>query len=445
MKILIAGAGEVGTHLAKLLSREQQEVTVLDSDADKLAPLDSNYNLLTYCGLPTAFSDLKAAGAGHCDLFIAVTVSEASNITACSIAKSLGAKQTVARIDNYEYMKRDHKEFFASIGVNHLIYPEFLAAKEIATGLKHRWARHWFELHNGELIVVGVKLRSGARLCGMQLKELASEHRFFHVSAIKHGGDTIMPRGDDRLMDGDVVYFTTTAEHVDTIRDICGKSAGEVKRVLIVGGSRIAVRLLNLEGMDAYRFKIIESDRKRCEWVAERCPDTKIVHGDGRDTELLLEEDGGQYDAFVALTGSSEANILASLTAKEMGATKTIAEVEDLQFISVAENLNIGTIINKKLLASGKIFQIMLEADADSSKFMALADADVAEIEAKEGSKITSARVKDLRLSHDMTIAGLIRNHKGMLVEGNTLIEPGDHVVVFCLADAIHKVERLFN
>lgn len=445
MRILIAGAGEVGTHLAKLLSREEQEVTIMDSDADKLAVLDANYNLLTYRGLPTAFSELKAAGASKCDLFIAVTTSETSNLIACSIAKSLGARQTVARIDNYEYMKREYKEFFTKQGVNHLIYPEFLAAKEIATGLKHCWARHWFELHGGQLIVVGVKLREGARLCGMQLKELAQEHRFFHVSAIKHGHDTIIPRGDDILLDGDIVYFTTTAEHVDSIREICGKRSGEIKRVLIVGGSRIAVRLLNLEGMDDYKFKIIEADRKRCEWLAERCPDAKIVHGDGRDTELLLEEGGPQFEAFVALTGSSEANILSSLTAKEMGARKTIAEVENLQFVPAAENLNIGTIINKKLLASGKIFQILLEADAESSKFMALADADVAEIEAKPGSKITSAMVKDLRLSHDMTIAGLIRNEKGMLVDGNTTIEAGDHVVVFCLADAIHKIERLFN
>ena len=205
MRILIVGAGEVGTHLAKLLSREEQEVTILDSDNDKLAALDANYNLLTYRGLPTAFSDLQAAGAAECDLFIAVTTSETANLVACSIAKGLGAKQTVARIDNYEYMKREHREYFMRLGVNHLIYPEYLAAREIASGLKHSWARSWFEIHGGQLIVIGVKIRESSRLCGRQLKELASEHRFFHVSAIKHGHETIIPRGDDRLIDGDIV------------------------------------------------------------------------------------------------------------------------------------------------------------------------------------------------------------------------------------------------
>lgn len=445
MKILIAGAGEVGSHLAKLLSREEQEVTIIDSESERLAVLDSKYNLLTYHGTPTAFSDLAAAGAGKCDLFIAVMVAEASNLTACSIAKSLGAKQTVARIDNYEYMKREHREFFINQGINFLIYPEYLAALEIASGLRHCWARHWFEIHDGQLLVVGVKIREGAPLCGKQLKEIPAEHRFFHVSAIKHGQETIIPRGNDRLTDGDIVYFTTTMEHAERLRQACGKRAGDIRRVMIVGGSRIAVRLVQLPGMGDYKFKIIEADRKRCEWLAERCPDVSIVHGDGRDPELLAEEGGQNMDAFISLVDSSESNILAALSGKELGARKTIAEVEDLQYISTAENLNIGTIINKKLLASGKIFQILLEADAESSKFMALADADVAEIEARPGSKITQNKVKDMRLSHDMTLAGLIRDGQGKLIDGDTRIQPGDHVVVLCLADAIHKVERLFS
>ena len=268
--------------------------------------------------------------------------------------------------------------------------------------------------------------------------------RSFHISAIKRNHETIIPRGDDIIRANDILYFTTTRDHVDDLLDLCGKVQHEINRVLIMGGSRIAIRLAALAGNE-YSFKIIESNLEVCKALPEKCPNCEIVHGDARDFDVLREEGIEDFDAFIALAESSEANILACLTAKEFGVDKTIAEVENIQFISEAEGLNIGTIINKKLLASSKIFQILLDADINSSKCLALTDAEVAEIEAKPKSKITRAAVKDLNLSRDMTIAGLIRDGQGMLVNGNTVIQPGDHVVVFCLTGAIHKVEKLFN
>lgn len=444
MKIVIVGAGEVGSHLAKLLSREDQDIVLVDKDANRLANLDANYNLMTLCGSPTSFSTMREADVDHCDLFIAVTPYETTNVTACAMAKSIGAKKTVARIDNYEFMVDESQEFFTQIGVDYLIYPEFLAAQEIMTSLKRSWVRHWFELHDGEIILVGVKLRDNAPLIGKQLKELAFVQRSFHISAIKRNHETIIPRGDDIIRANDILYFTTTRDHVDDLLDLCGKVQHDINRVLIMGGSRIAIRLAALAGNE-YSFKIIESNLEVCKALPEKCTNCEIVHGDARDFDVLREEGIEDFDAFIALAESSEANILACLTAKEFGVDKTIAEVENIQFISEAEGLNIGTIINKKLLASSKIFQILLDADINSSKCLALTDAEVAEIEAKPKSKITRAAVKDLNLSRDMTIAGLIRDGQGMLVNGNTVIQPGDHVVVFCLTGAIHKVEKLFN
>ena len=444
MKIVIVGAGEVGSHLAKLLSREEQDIILVDKDSDKLAGIDANYNWMTLCGSPTSFSTLRDAGTSHCDLFIAVTPYETSNVTACAMAKSLGAKKTVARIDNYEFMVDESREFFTRIGVDYLIYPEYLAAEEIMTALKRSWVRHWFELHNGEIILVGVKLRNNAPLIGMQLKELAFSQPRFHVSAIKRNHETIIPRGDDRINDNDILYFTTTRDHVDDLLQMCGKVHQEIKNVLIMGGSRIAVRLAALaEGI--YDIKIIDNNMDVCRRLPEKCPECEIVYGDARDIDVLREEGIEDVDAFIALSESSEANILACLTAKEFGVGKSIAEVENIQFISEAEGLNIGTVINKKLLASSKIFQILLDADINSSKCLALADAEVAEMIVKPNSKITKAAVKDLNLTRDMTIAGLVRDGIGMLVKGDTRIQAGDHVVVFCLAGAIHKVERLFN
>lgn len=443
MRIVIAGAGEVGCHLAKLLSREKQEITVIDEQETRLAFLDANYNLLTITGSPISFDIQKKAGVAKCDLFIAVTPSETSNILACTMARSFGARKAVARIDNYEFMNGLHQDFFNTLGVNSLMYPEYLAAVEIIKALQRNWVRFWFEIHGGELMVVGVKIRDNAPLAGMKLRDLSMAEHFFHVSAIKRDKETIIPRGDDYIRPNDIVYFTTTADSIEDLREICGKTKYELKRIVIVGGSHIAEQVANLAG-DRFEVKIIESDLARCQRLAEICPDAEIINSDGRNVDTLLEEGIDYTDAFISLTDSSETNILTSLSAKEFGVKKTIAEVEDLQFVSLAESLNIGTIINKKLLLSGCILQAMIDADVESSKFMALADADVAEIEVRPGARATKAKVKDLGLSHDITIAGLLRDGKGMLVRGDSHIAAGDHVVVIFLNSAMSKVEKLF-
>ena len=446
MKIVIAGAGEVCSYLGKLLSREEQDIVMIDNDREKLDRLDANYNLMTCVGSPTSFRTLSNAGVDtSCDLFIAVTPYENTNITSCAIAKSLGARKTVARIDNYEFRNTAHRPFFASIGVDHLIYPEYLAAQEICTALKRPWVRHWFELNDGRLLLIGVKIRSNASLVGKSMRDITATQHNYHVAAIKRRHETIIPRGDDVIQADDILYFTTTEEFVDDIRDLCGKRDYKVCNVMVMGGSRIAVRLAHMAS-DRLKLTIIENDPDICRRLPEKCSgcDVRIIHGDARNNDVLREEGIGAMDAFVALTDASETNILTCLAAKEMGVNKTIAEVENIQFISEAEILNIGTIVNKKLLASSKIFQLLLDADETSSRFMALSDAEVAELEARPGSKITRAPVMDLRLSRDMTIAGLIRNGRGMLVGGRDRIEAGDHVLVFCLSGSIHKVEKLF-
>lgn len=443
MKIVIAGAGEVGTHLAKLLSNENQDITIIDSDEEKLLKLES-YNMLTYVGNPVSFKTLRNAGAENCDLFIAVTPFETDNVLACEIAKTLGAEKVVARIDNYDFLREENRSFFTDKGINDLIYPEYLAAEEMEIALKRAWVRNWFELCNGELIIVGVKIRENAKMVGMPLRDLFKMSNYAHISAIKRNHETIIPCGNDYIRANDIVYIATTNGDMQNIRTLCGKSDINVKNLMIMGGSRIAVQLAMRVG-DDYKITILDSDINRCEELAERLPNCNIIHGDGRNFEILEEEGIEDMDAFIALTENSEANILSCLAAKEYGVKKTIAEVENIQFISVAEALNIGTIINKKLLASSRIFQFLLDSDSTNAKCLALADAEVTELVAKKGSKITNAKIKDLNLSRDLTIAGMLRDGKGYLVQGDTQIQEGDHVVVFCLSGAIHKVEKLFN
>lgn len=444
MKIVIAGAGEVGTHLAKMLSNENQDIILLDSEQSKLDSIDSNYNLMTYNGSTSSFQTLHEVGVDECDLYIAVTPFETRNITSCSIAKRLGAKKTVARIDNSEFLRPENGNILKEIGADFLIYPENLAAAEIDLAMAHNWARYWGELHGGQLVLIGVKLHGDSKLIDTQLKDITYSRHDFHVAAIKRNNETIIPTGFDALRRDDIVYFITTPPFINEVRELCGKRKKVIKKAMIAGITRITSRFAQLY-RDKYNLRVIDPDRQTCENFATRFPECEVVYGDPRDIEVLRENNIYQYDAFLALTDSSESNILSCLTAKEFGVPKTIADVENLQFFSQAENLNIGTILNKKLLASSRIFKILLDADESNAKFLVLADAEVAEMQAKNHSKITRAPVKDLHLPFGMTLAALVRGDKCELISGMTKIEPGDYVVVFCLSGTFSKVEKWFG
>ena len=446
MKIIIGGAGAVGTHLAELLSSEKQDIILMDEDKDRLSSMDSNFDLMTVCASPTSIQALKNAGVDDADLFIAVMPEESRNMTACMIATNLGAKKTVARIDNYEYLLPKHKEFFAKLGVHSLIYPEMLAARDIVDAIRMSWIRQWWEFNGGALILIGSKMRESAEILNVPLFELGGRKIPFHIVAIKRGNETIIPRGDDVIKLNDIVYFTTTKKYIPYIRKISGKEHyPDVRNVMIMGGSRIAVRASQY-APDHMQIKIIETNIDRCHRLTDLVDDKiMIINGDGRDMDLLLEEGIKSTDAFVALTGNSETNILACLAAKRMGVTKTVAEVENIDYISMAESLDIGTVINKKMIAASHIYQMMLDADVSNVKCLTFANADVAEFKVKEDSRITQKAIKDMGLPKGITIGGMIRNGEGMLVTGNTIIQPGDHVVVFCLEKMIKKAEKFFN
>ena len=446
MKIIIAGAGNVGTHLAKLLSREKQDIILMDDDEEKLTALSSNFDLLTVTASPSSISGLKEVGVKEADLFIAVTPDESRNMTACMLATNLGAKKTVARIDNYEYLLPKNKEFFQKLGVDSLIYPEMLAAKEIVSSMRMSWVRQWWEFCGGALILIGTKMREKAEILNIPLYELGGPNIPYHVVAIKRGTETIIPRGDDVIKLHDIVYFTTTRKYIPYIRKIAGKEDyADVRNVMIMGGSRIAVRTAQYVP-DYMQVKIVDNDINRCNRLTELLDDkTMIINGDGRDMDLLIEEGLKNTEAFVALTGNSETNILACLAAKRMGVEKTVAEVENIDYIGMAESLDISTVINKKMIAASHIYQMMLDADVSNVKCLTFANADVAEFTVPAGAKITKHFIKDLGLPKGTTIGGMIRNGEGVLVTGDTLIQPGDHVVVFCLSMMIKKIEKFFN
>jgi trk system potassium uptake protein TrkA len=447
MKLIIAGAGAVGIHLSKLLSRDHQDCILIDEDEERLAGLDNDYDIMTMHASPTSIEALKNAGVDNADLFVGVMPEETANMTCCILAKGLGAKKTVARIDNYEYLSPKLEDFFGNMGISSLIYPEVLAAQDIINGLKMSWARQRWDVHGGALILLGIKLRETCEILNQPLKELCGPNDPYHIVAIKRGGETIIPGGNDELRNLDLAYFMTTKEYIPYIRKIVGKEHyADVKNVIIMGGGKTTVRTA-LTLPEYMHAKIIEKDSKRCDRLNEliTAKNVMVINGDGRDMSLLMEEGIQTTQAFVALTGNTETNILACLTAKRIGVRKTVAMVENLDYASMAESLDIGTIINKKAIAASHIYQMMLDADVSNVRFLMMANADVAEFTAQQGSEVTRKPVKDLKMPSNTTIGGLVRDDVGMLVSGNTQIEAGDSVMVFCHGLNMKKIEKFFT
>ena len=444
MRIVIAGAGEVGTHLAKLLSREDMEISLLDESQDRLGDLSANYDMLTKVGNPTSIRDLREVGVKDCDLFISVTPQEAENMTACLIANSLGAKRTLARIDNYEYLLPENKKFFEDMGLNHLIYPEVLAANEIEESLRTNWMRYHLHLGQGALELCVVKVRATAKTVGKAFASGVYNHGKYRIVAIKRDQETIIPRGHDTVEVGDLVYCVCPKEHMEFMRDELGKSKREINNVIFFGGGRIT-RKAAMELTSEMNIKVIEKDRELCYILSEKVPNALIINADGSDMDILKEEGIQDADAFVAVTDSSEANIFACLAAKRFGVRKTIAEVENLDYIPMAEGLDIGTVLNKKTIAASYIYQMLLDASVRGVHNLTSADAEIVEFEAKEGSLITRRKVKDMDLPAEANIGGIVRAGEGILVNGETQIIPGDLVVVFCKSHVIRNLERFFK
>ena len=430
--------------MAKLLSREDMEISLLDEYQDRLGDLSANYDMLTKVGNPTSIRDLRDIGVKDCDLFISVTPHETENMTACLIANSLGAKRTLARIDNYEYLLPENRKFFENMGLNHLIYPEVLAANEIEESLRTNWMRYHLHLGNGALELCVVKVRNTAKIVGEAFSSGVYNHGKYRIVAIKRDQETIIPRGHDTVEIGDMVYCVCPKENMEYMREELGKSKREIKNVIFFGGDRIA-RKAATELTSEMNIKIIEKDRELCNLLSEKVPDALIINDDGTDMDVLKEEGIHDADAFVAVTDSSEANIFACLAANRFGVRKTIAEIENLDYIPMAEGLDIGTVLNKKTIAASYIYKMLLDASVRGVHNLTSADAEIVEFETKEGSLVTKHKVNDLDLPSEANIGGIVRAGEGIFVKGDTQIIAGDLVVLFCKSHVIRNLERFFK
>jgi len=449
MKIIIAGAGEVGFHLAKLLSYESQDITLIDPVKENLHYADTHLDIRTMRGDATSIKVLNDSNVDQADLVIAVSSSEAINITISVLAKQLGAKQTVARISNTEFLEKEQQEGFKGFGIDELISPESLASKEIELLLNQSAFNDSYEFEDGALTMVGVNLTRTAQFVGKSVQEAGEifpEVHFMPIAIQRFGTQyTLIPRGDTQFKEGDQVYFITTTGGVDELYKLTGKTRRSMKNVMILGGSNIGEQSARKLSESGINVKLVEINPEKAFDLADKLPEVLVISGDGRNVELLQEESIHEMDAFIAVTGNSETNIISCLMAKSKSVQKTISLVENMDYFQLSHSIGIDTLINKKLLAANNIFRHIRKGEVVAMTKLNNMNAELLEFIVKPDSDLCNKRIMDVNIPRSAIIGGVIRESKGNIVLGSFVIKAGDRLVVCCLPRSISKVEKLFQ
>lgn len=448
MKIIIAGAGEVGFHLAKLLSYESQEITLIDTDKKGLAYADTHLDIRTVKGDATSIAILKDARVDSCELFIAVTSSESINITVCVLAKQLGATKTIARISNTEFIHYKDEVGFTKFGIDELISPEALAAAEIELSLKQTSFNENYEFENGALTMAGLTLPRSASFVGKTVKEAAEifpEIHFVPIAIQRFGTQyTIIPRGNTKFKRGDSVVFITSEGGADELCRLTGRVNRAIKNVMILGGSQIGYKTARDLSEKGFNAKLLEGNRDRAFEIADELTKVLVINSDGRNVDVLEEENIAEMDAFIAVGPNSETNIMSCLVAKSKGVKKTIALVENMDYFDLSHSIGIDTLINKKLLAANNIFRYIRRGEVVAMTKLSNLNAELLEFEVKAKSAVCNKIIKSINFPVTAIIGGVIRNGVGMIALGSFKIQEGDRVVVCCLLKSIKSVEKFF-
>ena len=452
MKIVIAGAGEVGSHLAKMLSNESNDITVIDMDQTRLDALSANADIVTVEGNPSTIHTLQEARVADADLFIAVNPSDSQdvNIVSAMLAKKLGSKKVTARINNEEYLTYENKYLFTEMGIDLLFYPEKIAAGEIADLLKRTASTDSMDFARGKLQMAVFKLEEESSLLGMNMLEFsqlaAEEGMKYRVVAISRNNQTIIPKFDTKFKYHDLVFIISTRDGMNMLMRYIGKQDIEVKNLLILGGSPIGEMLATQLSKQMDSIKLIEMNKEKCLDLSEKLPSNVIVvNGDGRNSDLLMEESIRDYEAFVAVTNNSETNILACVAAKNLGVERTIAEVENLEYIKLAERMGVDAVVNKKLITAGRIFKFTLSNKVRFVKYMSGTNAEVLEYIVAPETAITKKTLKDMNFPKGAIIGGVIRGSESFIAAGDTVINAYDRVAVFALPEIVKEVDKFFK
>ncbi len=453
MKIVIEGAGEIGSHLAKMLRAEANEVTIIDDDAQRLAAVGAYSDVETVLGNPSSIKTIREAGVARADLFIAVYpfTTQEVNIVGALLAKQMGAKRVIARINDEDYLAAENRLLFKELGIELMFYPEKSAADEIVTSLKHVSSSDTMDFAHGKLQISVFKIDEESPMVDLRLEEFIrmmtpEETALFRIIAISRDANTIIPKFDTKFQFGDVVFTVSKREGLKSIIKYFGKTDKTISRVMILGGSPIAEMVARALSSQMSAVKIIEKSKERCIALSEKLPESVVVvNGDGSNSDFLYEEGIRDYDAFIALTDSDESNVLCSVVAKKFGVPRTVAEVENIEYIRLAEEMGVDTVINKKLITAGKIFKFTLSGKARFVKYMSGSNAEIIEYTVAPGSAITKKPIKDLNFPNNAIIAGVVRGSDSFIAVGDTRIEDYDRVAIFALPQTIKEIDKFFK
>ena len=454
MKIIIEGAGEIGSHLAKMLAHEANDITVIDESAERLEKLRMTADVVTVLGDPTSLMVLREAGAEHADLLVAVNpfVPQAVNLVGALLAKRLGTRKVTARIDDESYLTPENKLMFKDMGIDLMFYPEKIATDEILDLLRHTASTDSMDFARGKLRMMVFKLDEDSPIQDMKVAEFTQAVTSldptlqFRIVAIARKEETLIPHSDTKFKYMDHVYIISRRDGVDALMKFLGKNNITIQRVMILGGSRTGEMLARQLSLTMEDVKIMDVDKARCLELSEKLPSgVTVTNGDGRNSDFLVEESIKEYDAFVAVTSNDEENILACVVAKKFGVGRVIAQVENIEYVRLAEEMGVDAVINKKLITAGRIFKFTLSDKVRFVKYMSGTEAEVIEYTAAPGSRITRAPLKDIDFPADAIIGGVIRGSDAFIAVGSTCIEPYDRVAVFALPDSVRDIDRMFK
>jgi trk system potassium uptake protein TrkA len=444
MKIIIAGAGELGFHLARLLYNDSQDITVVDSDAEALAFSSEHIDVMTLRGDASLPSVLQQAEVAKAELVLAVTGSESRNILIGSMASQLGASRVVVRVSEPELLSGAIS--LQRLGIDRAFSPQLLAVNQIEALIRHPGLTEIHDFNGGSLRLVVCDIPTDSHIAGRTIIEAARQRPSvaFHVVAILRAGETIVPRGGQQINAGDRVYFMIRKTDTRALLELAGIQRKPIRRIMILGSGLIARRVAS-HLLNEHQVKLIERSRDKCLELADALPDATIIHGDSRHVQFLEDEELSEMDAFVAVTDDFETNIMSSLIAKSHGVNKTISLAEHMDYRQLTLTIGIDALVNHKLLAASQVYRFCREGEiVDLSGFLNL-DAQMLEFKLTGNPPATEADIRDLGLPATVVIAGVIRNGSPLLVFGDFRLKEKDRVIIFSSVDTIHTVNELFR
>jgi len=448
LKVIIAGAGDIGTELAERLVADNHDVVVLEKDSNKISSLSNKLDAMVVQETGERISALMDSGIENADVFIAVTDSDELNIMYCMIAKKLANIKTVARVRNPEYTSSNMLLKSEQLGIDIMIDPEKFAALEIAKLIKNPDVSEIEYFAGGKIELVAYRADKESELINQPLTVLPVSPDYFVVGISRENGDIIIPSGEDRFMPNDVIYVIKRTGVLTEFSSMLRSVKKRVKSVMILGGGKIGFKLAKiLEGYkkSAMTIKLIEKSSEKCRFLSENLNKTLVLNGDAADINFLKDENIENVDVLVSVTNSDELNILTAILGKKLGVSKVIVEINKPNYEVLMQTLEIDSFVSPRLLVAGRLAKLFRKSSVISETFLKDGSAEIVELIVSKDSPLINKQLKELRLSaKGIIVGGIIRNRKAIIPRGNDVILPQDRLLVFTQSQNLKQVEKLF-